>query len=207
MQRVRFYFADTTIVDGFIEGTTTGDIRLIDLMNSTANRRKFGVSECMTIKNGIQMLYREKATHADTGSAPITADEENGREVPLDFILNENLELAQTISLEQVGYNVNLGNVLFAHSLSDFKGAQGERKRALKTTVPFDVSVVTSNHYLLEGKIMVPSLNRELPKDIQPGKRFLVLSQVKMRYIPSPHHLYRMHDHLIVNTDLIKAFY
>jgi len=210
MQRIRFYFIDGTIIDGFIEGTATGDIRLIDLLNSTSNKRKFGGTECMTIKNGVQMLFRTKpasVVHSEQLEFVESEEESNGREVPLDFILNESLELSKTMNLEDYDYTVNLSQVVFAHSLSDFKGVQVERKRALKTAVAFDIHVVTNNHYMLEGKIMVPSINRELPKDVQTGKRFVVLSQVKLRYIPSGRNLYRVHDHLIVNTHLIKAFY
>ena len=210
MQRIRFYFVDGTIVDGFIEGTATGDLRLIDHLNSPANKRKFGGAECLSVKNGVQMLFRTKPfgeSHSDQLEFVDPEEGGDGREVPLDFILNESLELMKTMNLEKFEYSVNLGQVVFAHSLSEFKGVQMERKRALKTAVPFDIRVVTNNHYLLEGKIMVPSLNRQLPKDMQTGKQFAVLSQVKLRYIPSAKNLYRVHDHLIVNTHLIKAFY
>jgi len=211
MQRVRFYFLDSTIIDGFIEGTTAGDIRLIDMLNSQSNRRRIGEAECIALKDGVQMLFREKVGDdaADSGGSLDFLDNGNGdgTEVPLDFVLNEKLELARTITLEDKSYSVNLGQLVFAHSLSEFKGVSIERKRALKTAVPFDLQIVTVNHYLCEGKIMVPSINRELPKDIQVGKRFIVMSQVKLRYLPSSKNLYRMHDHLIINTRLIKAFY
>lgn len=211
MQRVRLYFLDSTIIDGFIEGTASGDIRLIDLLNSQGNRRRIGTAECITVQNGVQMLFRKRERQNEQTGDQLEFLEENtetdGQEVPLDFILNEGLELQKTINLENQDYTVNIRQLVYAHSLSEFKGVQQERKRALKTAVPFDVHVVTANQYLCEGKIMVPSINRQLPRDLQVGKPFIVLSQVKLRYIPSRKNLYRFHDHLIVNTELIKAFY
>ncbi len=211
MQRVRLYFLDSTIIDGFVEGTASGDIRLIDLLNSQGNRRRIGTAECITVQNGVQMLFRNRVAtpEAETDQLEFVDEQKKaeGLEVPLDFVLNEGLELQKTINLENQDYTVNIKQLVFAHSLSDFKGVQQERQRALKTAVPFDVRVVTVNQYLCEGKIMVPSINRQLPRDLQVGKPFIVLSQVKLRYIPSRKNLYRFHDHLIVNTELIKAFY
>ncbi|NOY21889.1 MAG: hypothetical protein GXO70_00045 [Acidobacteria bacterium] len=211
MQRVRLYFLDKSIIDGYIEGTATGEIRLIDLLNSATNKRKFGEAECITITDGVQMIFQESNTGADEESEQLEflndSGLEEGREVPLDFMLDENLNLSKTINLEDKIYTVNTMQLVFAHSLSEFKGVQNERARAMKTGTSFDINVVTINNYLCSGKVRVPAINRELPKTFSPGKQFVVLSNVKMSYVPSMKNLYRVHDHLIVNTQLIKAYY
>ncbi len=211
MQRVRLYFLDKSIIDGYIEGTATGEIRLIDLLNSAANKRRFGEAECITITDGVQMIFQESNTGADEESEQLEflndSNMEEGREVPLDFMLDENLDLAKTINLEDKIYTVNTMQLVFAHSLSEFKGVQNERARAMKTGTSFDINVVTINNYLCSGKVRVPAINRKLPKTFSPGKQFVVLSNVKMSYVPSMKNLYRVHDHLIVNTQLIKAYY
>ena len=212
MQRVRLYFLDRSIIDGYIEGTSSGEIRLIDLLNSAANKRKLGEAECITITDGVQMIFQKGRTIPD-GDEPEQleflndSELEEGREVPQDFILDENLELAKTINLAGKIYTVNTMQLVFAHSLSEFKGVQNERARANKTATAFDINIVTMNNYLCSGKIRVPAINRELPKTLSPGKQFVVLSDVKMSYVPSLKNIYRLHDHLIVNTQLIKAYY
>ncbi len=211
MQRVRLYFLDRSIIDGYIEGTASGEIRLIDLLNSATNKRRFGEAECITITDGVQMIFQKKHGLPEEEVEQLEflndSDVEEGREVPLDFVLDETLELAKTINLEGKAYSVNTMQLVFAHSLSEFKGVQNERARALKTGAPFDINVVTLNNYLCSGKVRVPAINRELPKTLSPGKQFVVLSDVKMSYVPSIKNLFRVHDHLIVNTQLIKAYY
>ncbi len=211
MQRVRLYFLDRSIIDGYIEGTATGEIRLIDLLNSAANKRRFGLAECITITDGVQMIFQKSNTDVDDETEQLEflndSDVEEGREVPLDFVLDENQNLAKTINLEGKIYTVNTMQLVFAHSLSEFKGVQNERARAMKTGTAFDINVVTMNNYLCSGKVRVPAINRELPKTFSPGKQFVVLSNVRMSYVPSIKNLYRRHDHLIVNTQLIKAYY
>jgi hypothetical protein len=211
MQRVRLYFLDRSIIDGYVEGTTTGEIRLIDLLNSATNKRKFGEAECITITDGVQMIFQKANAEIDDGTEQLEflndSDVEEGREVPLDFMLDENLNLAKTINLEGKIYIVNTMQLVFAHSLSEFKGVQNERARAMKTGTSFDINVVTMNNYLCSGKVRVPAINRELPKTFSPGRQFVVLSDVRMSYVPSTKNLYRVHDHIIVNTQLIKAYY
>ncbi|RLE19035.1 MAG: hypothetical protein DRJ08_07670 [Acidobacteria bacterium] len=211
MQRVRLYFLDKSIIDGFIEGTSSGEIRLIDLLNSSANKRRFGEAECITIKDGVQMIFQQNNTPVEEGAEQLEflneSGIEEGREVPQDFMLDENLSLAKTINLSDKIYTVNTMQLVFAHSLSEFKGVQNERARAMKTGTAFDINVVTMNNYLCSGKVRVPAINRELPKTLSPGKQFVVLSNVKMSYVPSTTNLYRVHDHLILNTQLIKAYY
>ena len=211
MQRIRLYFLDRTIIDGYIEKTSAGDIRLIELLNSQTHRRRVGMAECITITNGAQMIFNVKPPKTETPSEGLEfldeKAEQGEQQVPLDFVLDESLVLHKTLTIEERPYVVNIGHLVFAHSLSEFKGVQTERKRALKTAVPFDVNIITLNNYLCSGKVMVPSLNRELPKDIAVGRAFMVLSDVKVRHLPSSRNLYRLHDHLIVNTHLIKAFY
>lgn len=211
MQRVRLYFLDKSIIDGFIEGTSSGEIRLIDLLNSSANKRRFGEAECITITDGVQMIFQQNNTPVEEGAEQLEflneSGIEEGREVPQDFMLDENLSLAKTINLSDKIYTVNTMQLVFAHSLSEFKGVQNERARAMKTGTAFDINVVTMNNYLCSGKVRVPAINRELPKTLSPGKQFVVLSNVKMSYVPSTTNLYRVHDHLILNTQLIKAYY
>ncbi len=211
MQRVRLYFLDRSIIDGYVEGTATGEIRLIDLLNSATNKRKFGEAECLTVTDGVQMIFQKKNAEVDEGAEQLEflneSGLEEGREVPIDFMLDENLNLAKTINLEGKTYVVNTMQLVFAHSLSEFKGVQNERARAMKTGTAFDINVVTMNNYLCSGKVRVPAINRELPKTFSPGRQFVVLSDVKMSYVPSAKNLYRVHDHLIVNTQLIKAYY
>ncbi len=211
MQRVRLYFLDKSIIDGFIEGTSSGEIRLIDLLNSSANKRRFGEAECITIKDGVQMIFQQNNTPVEEGAEQLEflneSGIEEGREVPQDFMLDENLSLTKTINLGDKIYTVNTMQLVFAHSLSEFKGVQNERARAMKTGTAFDINVVTMNNYLCSGKVRVPAINRELPKTLSPGKQFVVLSNVKMSYVPSTTNLYRVHDHLILNTQLIKAYY
>ncbi|NOZ12788.1 MAG: hypothetical protein GXO69_03955 [Acidobacteria bacterium] len=211
MQRVRLYFLDKSIIDGYIEGTASGEIRLIDLLNSAANKRRFGEAECITITNGVQMIFQKNNVPLDEETEQLEflndSDANEGREVPQDFVLDENLALSKTINLEGKIYTVNTMQLVFAHSLSEFKGVQNERARAMKTGTAFDINVVTMNNYLCSGKVRVPAINRELPKTMSLGKQFVVLSNVRMSYVPSRKNLYRFHDHLIVNTQLIKAYY
>lgn len=208
MQKARFYLLDNTILDGSVSDTGIGSIRLIDLLNSSANKRKMGSGVFLTIKEGIQMIFVKKPMEENTEESAIFVEEQEEKEVPLDFILDETLQLEKTLSFEDKDYTVNLNQILFAHSMSDFKGVKNERARALKNLIPVGINILTINNYMVSGNLMVPAINRGmLPKDIYVGKHFIVLSDVKLKYLASKKNYYRFHDHLIVNTQLIKAFY
>ncbi len=209
MQKVRLYLLDSTIIDGIVEDRGIANLRLIDLLNTTANKRKVGTSIFLSIREGVQMIFVKKQGELDEETdSLIFAEEEEEEEVPLDFILDETLQLEKTLNLDQIEYTVNLSQILFAHSMSEFKGNKEERKRALKNLVPVHIDIITLNNYHISGNLMVPAISKgDLPKDIHVGKSFVVLSDVKLRYIPSKRNYYRYHDHLIVNTQLIKALY
>ncbi len=208
MQKARFYLLDNTIIDGFVHDSGMGNLRLIDLLNSGVNKRKLGSGVFLSIKDGIQMIFVKQQIEEGEEDSVIFAEEQEEQEVPLDFILDETLQLEKTLSFENQEYTVNLNQILFAHSMSEFKGEQNERKRALKNLIPVPITILTINNYMLSGHVMVPAISKgELPKDIYIGKSFVVLSEVKLKFIPSRKNYYRYHDHLIVNTQLIKAFY
>ncbi len=208
MQKARFYLLDNTIIDGFVHDSGMANLRLIDLLNSSVNKRKLGSAVFLSIKDGIQMIFVKQQIEDGEEDSVIFAEEQEEQEVPLDFILDETLQLEKTLSFENQEYTVNLNQILFAHSMSEFKGEQNERKRALKNLIPVPITILTINNYMLSGHVMVPAISRgELPKDIYIGKSFVVLSEVKLKFIPSRKNYYRYHDHLIVNTQLIKAFY
>ena len=208
MQKARFYLLDNTIIDGFVHDSGMANLRLIDLLNSSVNKRKFGSGVFLSIKDGIQMIFVKQQIEDGEEDSVIFAEEQEEQEVPLDFILDETLQLEKTLSFENKEYSVNLNQILFAHSMSEFKGEQNERKRALKNLAPVPITILTINNYMLSGNVMVPAISKgELPKDIYIGKSFVVLSEVKLKFIPSRKNYYRYHDHLIVNTQLIKAFY
>ncbi len=208
MQKARFYLLDTTIIDGFVSDSGMGSLRLIDLLNSSVNKRKMGNGIFLSIKEGIQMIFVKKTIEEDGEDSIIFTEEQEEKEVPLDFILDESLQLEKTLNFEDTEYTVNLNQILFAHSMSDFKGVKNERARALKNLIPVPINILTINNYMISGNLMVPAINKgELPKDIYFGKHFIVLSDVKLKYLPSKKNYYRFHDHLIVNTQLIKAFY
>ncbi len=208
MQKSRFYLLDNTILDGFVSDTGMGSMRLIDLLNSSANKRKMGNGIFLSIKEGIQMIFVRKVLEDNEEESAIFVEEQEEKEVPLDFILDETLQLEKTLSFEDKDYTVNLNQILFAHSMSEFKGSKNERTRALKNLTPVEINILTINNYMVSGNLMVPAINRGmLPKDMYIGKHFIVLSGVKLRYLASKKNYYRFHDHLIVNTQLIKAFY
>jgi hypothetical protein len=215
MQRIRLYCIEGTIIDGFIDSgaSNIGDIRLVDLLNTHTQKRKIGVSDCIIVKNSIQMLFKPKITEHNEGDELLFLDNDNEteeKEVPLDFILDESLELSKTISLEDKDYSVNIDQVVFAHSLSEYKGQRGERVRAQKTTLPMDIKILMVNNYLCEGKITVPAIAIQkgtIPKDIHVNKRFVAMSKVKLSYLHSTKKYFRFHDHLIVNTNLVRSFY
>ena len=153
------------------------------------------------------IFVKQALNEEEEANSVIFAEEEEEKEVPLDFILDETLQLEKTLTFEDRDYTVNLNQILFAHSMSEFKGVKNERVRALKNLAPVPINILTINNYMLSGNLMVPAINKGgLPKDIYNGKSFIVLSSVKLRFIPSKRNYYRFHDHLIVNTQLIKAF-
>ncbi len=208
MQKARFYLLDSTIIDGYVSDSGMGSLRLIDLLNSSVNKRKMGSAVFLSIKDGIQMIFVKKVVEEENEESMIFTEEQEEKEVPLDFILDETLQLEKTLNFEGKEYTVNLNQVLFAHSMSEFKGVKNERARALKNLNPVFINILTINNYMISGKIMVPAISRgELPKDLYIGKNFVVLSEVKLKYLPSKKNYYRFHDHLIINTQLIKAFY
>jgi len=215
MQRIRLYSVDGTILDGYIEGSGSnlGNVRLVDLLNTHTQKRKIGVADCIVVKNSIQMLFQPKIKENDRGEELLFLEDDttvDEKEVPLDFILNENLELSKTISLEDTDYSVNIDQLMFAHSLSEFKGERVERVRAQKTTLPIDIRILMTSNYLCEGKITVPAIaiqRNRMPKDFHVGKRFIAMSKVKLRYLNSSMNYFRFHDHLIVNSKLIRSFY
>ncbi len=208
MQKARFYLLDSTIIDGYVSDSGMGSLRLIDLLNSSVNKRKMGSGVFLSIKDGIQMIFVKKVVEEESEESMIFTEEQEEKEVPLDFILDETLQLEKTLNFEGKEYTVNLNQILFAHSMSEFKGVKNERARALKNLNPVFINILTINNYMISGKIMVPAISRgELPKDLYIGKNFVVLSEVKLKYLPSKKNYYRFHDHLIINTQLIKAFY
>ncbi len=208
MQKIRFYLLDNSIIDGYVEDTGIANLRLIDLLNSHINKKKMGTSVFLSIKDGVQMIFTRKNADEELNDSLVFAEEEEEKEVPMDFILNERLQLEKTLDLSDRLYSVNLSQVLFGHSMSEFKGIKQERQRALKNLIPKEVNIVTFNNYHLNGNIMIPAINKgQFPKDLNVGKNFIVLSNVKLKYLPSKKNYYRFHDHLIVNTQLIKAFY
>ncbi|BBB32495.1 hypothetical protein TTHT_0941 [Thermotomaculum hydrothermale] len=208
MQKARFYLLDSTIIDGYVNDSGIGNLRLIDLLNSSVNKRKMGEGVFLSIKSAIQMIFVKKQIEDSGEESAIFTEEQEEKEVPLDFILDESLQLEKTLSFEDSDYTVSLNQILFAHSMSEFKGVKNERARALKNLIPVSINILTINNYMISGNLMVPAISKgELPKDIYIGKHFVVLSEVKLKYLPSKKNYYRFHDHLIVNTQLIKAFY
>ncbi len=209
MQKVRLYLLDNTIIDGVVADTGIANLRLIDQLNSQTNKRKVGSSLFLSISQGVQMIFVKKVLENDNEEdSLIFAEEEEEKEVPLDFVLDETLQLETTLNLEDIEYTVNLNQILFAHSMSEYKGAKQERARALKNLAPKPITFVTLNNYQISGNIMVPAISGSgLPKDMYVGKSFVVLSNVKLKFLPSKRNYFRFHDHLIVNTQLIKAFY
>lgn len=215
MQRIRLYCIEGTIIDGFIDSPNInmGDMRLVDMLNTHTQKRKIGVSDCIVVKNSIQMLFKAKIGENEEGDELLFLDENNEseeKEVPLDFILDEGLELSKTISLEETDYAVNIDQVVFAHSLSEYKGTRVERVRAQKTTLPLDIKILTVNNYLCEGKVTVPAIaiqRNTIPKDLHVEKKFVAMSKVKLRFLHSTKNYFRFHDHLILNTKLIRSFY